>query len=180
MSSIFDGGNAATVVTSVEILTQTPFNENVTLIRAVFQAKYTIACRFNYNDYPIDTQICAFRLFTEPSQRMKLSLYDPEYRFHKPRKYFEHLGFDITLSYVEMKSNNTEGITFDEIGFDINLQRIYRPFIYQYYLPCFAIVMVSSLNFVVPLSAIPGRISLLVTNFLTLTIIYINQLVRYH
>ena len=178
ISSIFDGGNAATTVTSLELLTQNPFHTNVSLVRAIFQAQYTIACTFNYQNYPIDTQICPIRLFTEPSQRLKLSLYDPDDSHHRPKINLEHLGFDIAKSYVEIETSNTKEMSYIEIGFDIEFKRIYRTYIYMYYLPCIAIVSVSSLNFLIPMSAIPGRISLLVTNFLTLTIIYINQMVR--
>ena len=178
LSSIFDGGNAATTVTSLELLTQNPFHTNVSLVRAIFQAQYTVACRFDYKSYPIDTQICPVRLFTEPSQRLNLSLYDPDDSHHKPKMNFEHLGFDIATTYVEMESRNIDDMSSNEIGFDIEFKRIYRTYIYQYYLPCIAIVSVSSLNFLIPMTAIPGRISLLVTNFLTLTIIYINQMVR--
>ena len=178
ISSIFDGGNAATTVTSLELLTQNPFHNNVSIVRAIFQAQYTVACRFNYENYPIDTQNCPIRLFTEPSQRLNLSLYDPDGSQHKDKINLEHLGFDIATSYVEIQSRNTDDMPSNEIGFDIEFKRIYRTYIYQYYLPCIAIVCVSSLNFVIPMSAIPGRISLLVTNFLTLTIIYINQMVR--
>ena len=177
VNSIVDGGSIASMITNVELLTYNPANENVTLVRGSYQVKYTVACVFKYESYPIDKQICPIRMFTEPSQNLKLSLYDPRNKFHKINIDYEHLGFDITTSYMEIKVNNTEEELVTEIGFDLTFDRIYKPFIYQYYIPCIAIVLVSSLNFLVPMTAIPGRISLLVTNFLTLTLIYINQMV---
>ena len=177
VNSIVDGGSIASMITNVELLTNTPSNENVTLVRGSYQVKYTVACVFKYDNYPIDKQICPIRTFTEPSQNLKLSLYDPKNKFHKTNTDYEHLGFDITTTYMEIKVNNSEKELVTEIGFDLTFDRIYKPFIYQYYIPCIAIVMVSSLNFLVPMTAIPGRISLLVTNFLTLTLIYINQIV---
>ena len=44
----------------------------------------------------------------------------------------------------------------DSIGFNITLQRIVQPYLYQYYLPCIAIVIVSQISFIIPLSAVSG------------------------
>ena len=178
LNSILDGGGVDSIVTSLELLTHNPFHANVTLVRADVQAKYTIACQFHYENYPFDTQNCLFRLTTEPSQRLRLLMYDPTNQFHITQIKLEHLGFDITTTYSEMDMNNTdEELPANEIGFDMTFKRISRPYVYQYYIPCIAIFMVSGLNFLVPMTAIPGRISLLVTNFLAITLIYINQMV---
>ena len=64
-------------------------------------------------------------------------------------------------------------------GFDITLERMVQPFLYMYYLPCMAIVLVSQISFIIPLSSIPGRVALVVTQFLTLTNIFIHQTVRF-
>ena len=42
-----------------------------------------------------------------------------------------------------------------------------------------AIVVVSFISFLVPLTAIPGRIALVVTQFLTLTNMFIHQMVSF-
>ena len=54
----------------------------------------------------------------------------------------------------------------------------HQPYLYQIYLPCFAIVIVSMISFLIPLTAIPGRVTLIVTIFLTITHIFMKQLVR--
>ena len=41
---------------------------------------------------------------------------------------------------------------------------------YKYYIPCLAIVIDSFLSFMVPILAIPGRVDLVVNQFLTLPI----------
>ena len=56
---------------------------------------------------------------------------------------------------------------------------MFQPFLYMYYLPCMAIVLVSQISFIIPLSSIPGRVALVVTQFLTLTNIFIHQTVGY-
>ena len=59
----------------------------------------------------------------------------------------------------------------------IILQRSIFPYIIKYYLPCIAIIAMSSLSFVMSkeTEAIVGRVALLVTQFLTLTNILIAQ-----
>ena len=63
------------------------------------------------------------------------------------------------------------------LGFDIVIKRRPSKYIFQYFLPSCAIVGASSFSFIIPLSAIPGRVALLVTQFLTLTNIFINSMV---
>ena len=102
-------------------------------------------------------------------------LYDPDKKTHLSDKPYDTLGFDITTAFVD--ANSTYANEKLEIGFDIMMKRIIRPFVYQYYLPCIAIVFISQVSFIVPLSAIPGRIALVVTQFLALTNIYVQQMV---
>ena len=65
----------------------------------------------------------------------------------------------------------------DKIGFNITFTRVVKPHLYQYYFPCIAIVVVSHISLMIPISAIPGRITLAVTQFLTLTNIFIHFMV---
>merc|ERR1712141_399098 len=62
------------------------------------------------------------------------------------------------------------------VGFDIKMDRILSPFLFKYYLPSFAIVTASSISFIIPLTAIPGRVAFMVTQFLTLTNLFIYQM----
>ena len=66
-----------------------------------------------------------------------------------------------------------------EFGFDIKLQRFIQPYVFQYYFPCAAIVIISQISFTIPVSAIPGRVGIIVTQFLTLTNIFIYQMVSW-
>ena len=163
------------IVTNLAILTSNPFHENVTLVRATMEAKFTIFCPFSYRNYPMDTQNCKFRIGAKLSRNFQLRLYDPGQKYHNYYKIVDHLGFDISKEFVAARSRKKNGRIY--IGFDVTMNRIPRPFIYQYYLPSMAIVLVSQLSFIVPLSAIPGRIALVVTQFLALTNIYIQQMV---
>ena len=53
-----------------------------------------------------------------------------------------------------------------------------QPYMMKYYIPTMAVVLVSEIGFVIPLTAIPGRVALLVTQFLTLVNLFIYQMVR--
>ena len=69
--------------------------------------------------------------------------------------------------------------TKGKIGFDIRITRSLKPFILKYYIPCIAIVIMSQLSFLIPLDSLPGRVGLVVTQFLTLMSLFIQQMVKY-
>ena len=62
-----------------------------------------------------------------------------------------------------------------EVGFNITMKRVQQPYLLKYYLPCVAIVVVTQISFYIPPDAIPGRVALLVTQFLTLTTLFISE-----
>ena len=63
------------------------------------------------------------------------------------------------------------------MGVDFFVDRSITKYLCQYYLPSAIIVFVSQISFVIPISALPGRIGLVVNQFLALTNIFINELV---
>ena len=134
----------------------------------------TIYCRFDYKGYPWDRQVCSFRLASSPYRSLKLLLFDPTKKYHLLEKRNKAFGFDITTSFVDKNVTHSD-IFQNQIGFDMEIRRILQPFLFQYYLPCTAIVLVSQTGFMVPLSALSGRITLGVTQFLALTNVYIFQ-----
>ena len=86
-------------------------------------------------------------------------------------------GFKISLSKKGTNNMSWGSINITEMRVDIVLERQVSKYIYQYYIPCITIVIATSFSFIIPLSAIPGRVALIVTQFLTLTNIFINQVV---
>ena len=67
--------------------------------------------------------------------------------------------------------------TKTEIGLDIHIERTLRPYVLKYYIPCITIVVISQISFIIPLEALPGRVALGVTQFLTLMSLFIQQMV---
>ena len=127
--------------------------------------KATIRCVFDFSSYPFDTQRCKFIQFG--NEGMELTCKPAGNRMEWKQK--------IGGRYVEIadvgKHNN------DSIGFDIILERAVEPYLYRYYIPSMAIVFVSQISFIIPLNAIPGRVALVATQFLTLVNIFIHQIV---
>ena len=131
-------------------------------------AKATVYCDFSFSDYPLDRQNCTFR-FGDASSNVKFRL------FNKSEKYTDKAAnFDMMTTFVDdmgLRDKNA-------VGLDIEMLRRMQPFVMKYYLPCIAIVGVSQIGFIIPLSAISGRVALMVTQFLTLTSLFIHQMVK--
>ena len=85
---------------------------------------------------------------------------------------------DFLLSIEKIENANMDNST-TTFGFTIKMSRLLQPFIMECYLPCIAIVIVTLISFLIPLDAVPGRVALLVTQFLTLTNICIYQQVKF-
>ena len=144
-----------------------------TTVEMKYVIKTTIYCKFEYSKYPMDTQNCSIKIGSA-SDGAIFSLYDKNRSYHNSINYRAvGLGLDITFFG---ERNNERG---EKIGFQIQMKRLMTPFLLKYYIPCVAIVVVSEIGFMVPLTAIPGRVALLVTNFLTLINLFIYQMVGY-
>ena len=148
---------------------------NATFLFAYKDWKATILCEFDFSSFPIDTQSCEFVQWLPPDEMCFLE--EP-----KTPKHWNHIanGYEITviLTGSLIEYNNTLQNGTQRCGFNVTLDRIIRPYLLQYYFPSMAIVIVSQISFIIPLSAIPGRVALVVTQFLTLTNIFIHQMVR--
>jgi hypothetical protein len=167
-------GKVEKALTSIGLLYADTLAQNFTGVRMTMDFIVTIFCRFEYDGYPMDTEKCSFRLSSSPYKPMKLILFDPSKQYHHKNKNYEAFGFDIATYFIDENETCIDDLE-SHIGFDIVMQRNPRPFIFQYYLPCVAVVLVSDIGFIIPLSALPGRVTLGVTQFLALTNVYIFQ-----
>ena len=134
----------------------------------------TIHCEFDFTAFPFDTQTCNFVQKIDSNSMTKL-----EYFSELIDDKYTAVGFEIEITVDEKYDENdihSSSAAEKEIGFNITLRRIVSPYLYQSYLPCAAIVAVSQFSFMIPSESIPGRISLIATQFLTLTNIFIYRL----
>ena len=145
--------------------------KNETVVWYEFSAKASVYCNFDFLRYPMDEQECNFTIGTTyPAKRTIIFTFHANnvFQFGKATQNTDDFNLDID-NVNEHIDNNTK------FGFTIKMSRRLQPFIMECYLPCIAIVIVSHISFIIPLDAVPGRIALLVTQFLTLTNICIHQ-----
>ena len=157
------------VTNPIEKMVQQPYTLNVdeekTKFGAIKSWKVNLRCVFDFSSYPFDVQSCEFLQFGNEGLKFSLehdgNLLDWKHKID---------GFKVEIKNVGSMGN-------DSIGFNVMLERIFEPYFFQFYLPCIIIVVVSILSFIIPLSAVPGRIALIATQFLTLTNIFMHQIV---
>ena len=146
---------------------------NDTVVEYTLETKAMIYCEFDFKDYPKDVQSCSLR-FGSKSSGLDLELLDPSESLHKDKEY-EAADFAVSIGFFEGYLD--EETSNKVVGYDVKMRRKLQPFVMMYYLPCMAILVVSVISFAVPLHATPGRIALLVTLFLTLTNLFIHEMV---
>ena len=135
-----------------------------------------VFCRFDFSKYPFDEQICYFAM---ASYNLTVTIGTQKAWGYIRENQFDFGGYDLNRTYfssdVEYNKELQANIGF--FGFQINMTREIETYFYQYYLPCMTIVTTSIFSFIVPLTAIPGRVMIVVTQFLTLTTVFGNAMV---
>ena len=140
-----------------------------------YEIKTTVFCKFDHSKYPMDDQTCDIRYGSGSSSAIFVlsSEQKDSQNLHHRTRINQAADFKVSISFFDMETshgNNT-------VGMKIAMDRIIFSFILKYYVPCMAIVLVSIIGFVIPATAIPGRVALLVTQFLTLINLFIYQMV---
>ena len=163
---------------SLKVLSVNHLDDNLCIagpmVKYEIEAKITIYCEFDFSNYPMDHSNCKLRFGGQRSD-LKYTLYDPANSSHG-----EQLSEISDLKMVVRVAEDTNSIpTKYKIGLDISLQRQIKSYLLKYYLPCVIITLVSQCSFLIPLEALPGRVALVVTQLLTLTSLFIHQMVRY-
>ena len=163
------------------------FNANYSFVSYRKEAQVTLYCNFLFDDYPMDTQVCTFKLGSPQidDQQMvgfKLAFNGTECLKHSGNglNINSLQDFEVkTKCYPDVGSDRTlRGLVaeqMDWVAFNITLTRILRPIFLKYYLPCIAIVTSSQISFFIPITAIPARTALLATLFLALINIFMSQ-----
>ena len=155
------------------ILSREVFQPNAAVVKA--DTKFTIKffCDFDFSTYPFDIQTCNLEIF---SLYVAVTVYDETSYGWKSRKQHDFGAYDINHD-IYSRNLNRSSIPRSIFGIRYTLMRQIEPYIYQYYLPSNVIVMTSFFSFIIPISAIPGRVALIVTQMLTLMSIFIHQMV---
>ena len=150
------------------------FTPNLTLVMSRIEWSVTVSCSFDFSNFPFDINTCPFKIKT---YLINIGLYN--YSDNSPTKQsmeYDAEGFTIKMQpFLKNVSNAMrKGVDF---GLNLELKRETKKYFFQYFLPSMSVVIATSFNFIIPLSAIPGRVALVVTQFLTLTNIFMYQIV---
>ena len=150
------------------------FDPDTIIVTAWGKWTIKISCRFDFSKYPFDDQNCRLRM-TVPFRNLTIfdashSLYNQEGfgNFNLKQRVYVSPGIwsDFAQEYQTL------------FGVYNNMPRQIDAYVHQFYVPCIFIVTMSFSSFIIPVTAIPGRVAVIVTQFLTLTNIFIHQMVR--
>ena len=146
---------------------------NRSVVWSKIEWRVTVSCPFDFVNFPFDAHKCPFKMVLPFD--WNLTVYN-----EKRHTINYNDGFGIKTHEIDPVSGRVPflELPFASFGFDVHVKRHLSPYIFQYYLPAITIVIASSVSFIIPLSAIPGRVALVVTQFLTLTNIFIHQMVN--
>ena len=154
---------------------------NNTVIQYYLDARAKIYCfKFGFEKFPMEENTCTFVLGTAMTFANFAWFYDEDnWRYDSVDRNKIINGYKVTnISWINKRPNDLNENYYGmgtAIGFKVSMTRQLMPFFIEYYIPCVAIVFLTHISFIIPLSAIPGRIALLVTEFLTLTNLFIYQ-----
>eukprot|EP00795_Rhopilema_esculentum_P001101 gene1101-15436_t len=135
-----------------------------------------VACNMNFHMYPMDKQECSLNLesYAYTAQEMRL-----RWRKKSP---IEIEGESLSVS--EYKIVSIKAVTaskqylgtqnFDMAKLTIKFSRLLPNYIYHIYLPGIFLVLLSFCTFWIPEKAVPARVTLIVTNFLTTMFLFGN------
>ena len=146
---------------------------SVPTVEMKYDVKTTVYCKgWSYRKYPMDDQTC--KVAFGSASASSIFILHQESASHNNTDDHRAANFDMKIEYFD--KNETDGS--NQVGIKITMDRVTTSFILKYYVPCIAIVLVSEIGFIIPVTAIPGRVGLLVTQFLTLINLFIHQMVR--
>ena len=139
------------------------------------EAEVSVYCNFNFDGYPMDTQKCDFIMAGSYWLEDVVTFKYEMALFGETEKNVLLDAFDINMIFNP--SSNSSELFYDSLSSTFILRRNIFPYILKYYLPAAAIVIMSSLSFLVTKdsNAIIGRMAIVVTLILTLTNILIAQ-----
>ena len=153
------------------------FWNNNTVVEGVVSGKFRSLCDFNFTKFPFDRNECQFRISSKLQEELREILDQRNQRNHYLMPTVVS-AFDVSITLFGNAINETNQVRND-FGFTVEVKRRILSYIIQYYLPCASIVAISSISFIIPVTAIPGRVSLVVTLFLTLSNLIIHHEVSF-
>lgn len=135
------------------------------------ELKVSVYCHFDHSSYPMDQQTCDINIGSSTEQ--PTFILHNKGGFNHADNCYESANFNMSIKFFDRGIKNGS----NTIGLHVTMCRMQLSYIFMYYIPSVAIVLISLIGFVIPANAIPGRVGLLVTQFLTLINLFIYELV---
>ena len=159
---------------SLKVLSHNTSNIQDKWIEWKMEANVQIFCALDLHYYPMDNQTCRFRMGSQ-SPNYKFILDEQKVNYHQPYQ-TENDDYFLNVSFFQEDVSPNENDR-NSLGFKIKIKRKIKSYLLRYYLTSAAIVFTSQISFIISIDALPGRIGLIVGLFLTLTNIFIHQMV---
>ena len=131
----------------------------------------TFSCQMFFDQYPLDTHHCPFRIASYFSTDRTVNCTSVFTTEKKNQRHLQHLLDFYSLSSEE-RIVGVQGNTYAVCGFNIYLHRQRVQIFFQVYLISILFVMVSWVSFIIQPDIVPGRMGLIVTIFLVLINIF--------
>ena len=170
--SLVSGESMNYLLSKIRNTTISLYPPNATIVHASAKRKVKIFCKFDFSKYPFDSQDCP----------LTMNAYDINVTVYNGKKLASDQDTFSGHNLIQDVFIKTGFSTFRKchrnyFGVYNKITRQIETFIYQCYAPCIFIVTMSFSSFIIPLTAIPGRVAIIVTQFLTLTNIFVHQMV---
>ena len=140
-------------------------------IEVTYQIKSSVYCSFDHSKYPMDKQECNVTIGS--NSYGAIFVLDDTDENNENAMIYSTSNFDISSTIFD---NNRHDSGNNTIGISVVLTHGVEPYLFKYYIPSIAIVTISMMGFTMPLTALPERVALLVTQFLTLTELFIHEM----
>ena len=141
---------------------------------AIFKWIVRVYCKMEFSKYPFDRHTCPFIITAE---NIDVTLFSPPKPPNLEKDQEMAKGFILEFENIATSAYNPLYGRINPFGFNVTMTRQLEPYIYQYYIPCSVVVLTSFVSFIISFTSIPARVSLIVTLFLTLTNMFLYQMV---
>ena len=147
------------------------FQTKDTIIEYKIEFRAPVYCQFDFTNYPKDKTFCRF-IFGSQYSNIQYVIVDGGLKNN--RVITGRHRCKMTLTNTSLETSTTFK---NRVGVEIEIERILRPFIYRYFLPCFWSVLVSSLSMTMPTNLLQARVGMSVTLLLINVNLYVTQMV---
>ena len=147
---------------------------NYGIIEMTMSFRATVYCQFDLTNYPVDKSRCHFAFGSQYDDIRYTSLHrEPT----NNRSFTEYYECSMSLSNRSLFYNSS---FTSHISINVLMKRIFRPFLYRYYVPVVSAVIISGLGQVfIPPKCLSGKIMLSATIFLLVRSVFAVKMVSY-